>query len=340
MADKKSKTTPQDELGASEEFILPVTPPPQPSNSVRKGDQLDELTSPPSAAGNENGDSGFDINGVFLVGTAPSSSSDTAGDDAPIDDQFVRDDTLLTREDIEESTVPHVGGAKSEGATAPIALVFVLISIIIGLLFYIANKSSNQTVSGSSVIQTSSDADKELISAREEAEAMRQKVAELTTKLRGMESDAGAEQSAAARNIAEMLRQKREADKKVSELQAEVERLSRLVRSPAASEMGRNSAATVLPLPQAEGTLYRVSGLRPGDTLNVRGGPGVQNPIVTQLQNGVRVRVIGPSVSNGPDVWLPCLVAGSVTDPATGLSRPWQQKGWINSMFVEEVLSP
>jgi hypothetical protein len=340
MAEKTSKTTPQDELGASEEFILPVAPPPQPSNSARKEDQFNEPTTPPSSAGNGNGDSGFESNGTPLVGIAPSSASDAAGDDAPIDDQLVVDDTLLPREDIDESTVPHLGGAKSEGATAPMAFVVVLIIMIIGLLFYIANKHSNQTVSDSAVIQTTSDANKELISAREEADAMRQKVAELTTKLRGMESHAGAEQSAAASKIADMLRQKRETDKKVFELQAEVERLNRLVRSPAASEMKHNSAATVQPLPQAEGALYRVSGLRPGDTLNVRGGPGVQNPIVTQLQNGVRVRVIGPSVSNGPDVWLPCLVNGSVTDPATGVSRPWQQKGWINSMFVEEILSP
>lgn len=340
MANKTSKTTPQDKLGASEEFILPVAPPPQPSNSVRKGDQLNEPTTPPSSAGNGNGGSGFDINGTPLVGIAPSSASDTAGDDAPIEDQLALDETLLATEDIDESTVPHVVGAKSERATAPMAFVVVLISMIIGLLFYIANKNGNQTVSPPSIIQTSSDADKDLISAREEADAMRQKVAELTTKLRGMESDTRAEQSAAASKIADMLRQKRETDKKVSELQAEVERLNRLVRSRAAPEMEHNSAATVQPLPQAEGALYRVSGLRPGDTLNVRGGPGIQNPIVTQLQNGVRVRVIGPSVSNGPDVWLPCLVAGSVTDPATGLSRPWQQKGWINSMFIEEVLSP
>lgn len=106
---------------------------------------------------------------------------------------------------------------------------------------------------------------------------------------------------------------------------------------PFTADGGRNRAPSMRPMPEAEGTLYRIAGLSAGDTLNVRGGPGVNHPVVTQLHNGMQVKVVGGHVSNGPDRWLPCLIEGSITDPVTGLSRPWQQNGWINSMFVEDV---
>lgn len=216
-------------------------------------------------------------------------------------------------------------------------IVLVLIIIIVGLLLLIANKDGDKTASLAPVVQASENFEKESISARQEVEVLRKKVTELTNRLRGLNAEADAKQAAVESKLTESVTQKRAADEKMSGLQAEVVRLDQLVRRASAAEEERSSAAEVPTLPHAEETLYWISGLRPGDTLNVRGGPGVHHPVVNQLHEGVRVTATGPPVSNGPDSWLPCLILDTVTDPDTGLSHPREQSGWINSMFVEEI---
>lgn len=52
--------------------------------------------------------------------------------------------------------------------------------------------------------------------------------------------------------------------------------------------------------------VYRVAGIDPADTLNVRAGPGVNYSIVDKVFNGKRgLRITGASVKNGPDDWVP-----------------------------------
>lgn len=64
-----------------------------------------------------------------------------------------------------------------------------------------------------------------------------------------------------------------------------------------------NAAATPAP-PQPQ--TYTVVGLEVGDTLNVRSGPGVKNPIVARLPNSYSgVELSGAAVTNGPTVWVP-----------------------------------
>ncbi|NQX00116.1 hypothetical protein HQ447_05605 [bacterium] len=59
--------------------------------------------------------------------------------------------------------------------------------------------------------------------------------------------------------------------------------------------------------------------------------------VVTALQNGVKVTVTGAAVMNGPDAWLPCIIALNGVDPATGYNRSRDQKCWINSFFIEQI---
>lgn len=88
--------------------------------------------------------------------------------------------------------------------------------------------------------------------------------------------------------------------------------------------------------------LYLVDGLMPGDTLNIRSGPGSTYSIVGRLMNGVRLKVTGPGAKNGIDSWLPCIVTtGSPTPPTSGTISPSEGlpilRGWVNSAFVSEI---
>jgi len=331
-----------DDIDDSEAFFLPLAPPPPPVNSDRWRAAPKAEAAAPSSAVDADGESDFVSNGTSLTRREPSSLSDAGVDSSPVEGQSVAIETPLATEDVVE--VERT--ASPENTAAPIKnsgsapFVLVLCSIIIGLLIFIANKNGDAPAMSAPIVQSSGVTERELISAREEVRSMREKMAELTLDLSRMKNEADAMQSAADSKIEEGVRNSRTSDDKVSALKAEVERLNQLVRSSPAVERKPVRVAEVPMIPQAEGTLYRVSGLYPGDTLNVRSGPSVQNPVVNRLQNGVKVRVIGRSASNGPDTWLPCLITGSEIDSNTGLSIPWQQKGWINSMFVEEVSSP
>ena len=56
-------------------------------------------------------------------------------------------------------------------------------------------------------------------------------------------------------------------------------------------------------LPKAKAT-YRVSGVRAGDFLNMRKGPGVRYSVIQRLQNGVDgITLIGEPVARGSKRW-------------------------------------
>jgi hypothetical protein len=71
---------------------------------------------------------------------------------------------------------------------------------------------------------------------------------------------------------------------------------------------------------------YRVIFVEADDTLNVRSGPGVQNPVVTELApDAAGIRVTGPGEQVDDWLWLPI--------EANGVS------GWVNSLHLTEMVS-
>jgi hypothetical protein len=318
----------RDELGVSEEFILPVAPPPQPCNPVRKGDQLNEPTPPPSSAGDGNDDSDFDINGTPLVGIAPSSASDATGDDAPIEDQSVLDDTLLATEDM----------SNNEPTTSS-PLVAWLICAVVVLLVVIIIQFNQAADSESPPLLSSSGNDSELTDARNEIRAARSEIDQGERKIRDLEQKLLASQNTAGGKVASLLEKNKRLERLGSELSSEAARLKSQLQTATRPTTVSESPPPVqkTPIAQQDGQTYRVAGLRPGDTLNIRSGPGTNYPAITALQNGVRVTVTGAAVMNGPDSWLPCIIALSRVDPTTGSNRSWNQECWINSFFLEQI---
>lgn len=72
--------------------------------------------------------------------------------------------------------------------------------------------------------------------------------------------------------------------------------------------------------PQAK-ALYSVIGIKPGDTLNVRGGPGAHYPVIQRLPPGFSgFAVTGDPVANGPDRWV------RITTPSGD--------GWVNAKYI------
>lgn len=67
---------------------------------------------------------------------------------------------------------------------------------------------------------------------------------------------------------------------------------------------------------------YSVFGVAPGDTLNVRSGPGAQFPIIERLSNGFDgVRVVGPTVVNQTTEWI-----------NIGFG---ERTGWVNKQYLK-----
>lgn len=64
--------------------------------------------------------------------------------------------------------------------------------------------------------------------------------------------------------------------------------------------------------------VWQITGIVPGDTLNVRTGPGMNFPIATKLENGTgNIHVTGDKVMNGKDDWVPVTFQGG-----KGWTRP------------------
>lgn len=73
----------------------------------------------------------------------------------------------------------------------------------------------------------------------------------------------------------------------------------------------------------AEPGIFQVTGVPADDVLNVRGGPGVGNPIVGALCNGDKVRKLGCE-SQGGSTW--CEIE-MLTD--------MRERGWVNASFLK-----
>ncbi len=72
--------------------------------------------------------------------------------------------------------------------------------------------------------------------------------------------------------------------------------------------------------------LYRVAFVRDDDVLNVRSGPGVDNPVVGELAyDAVGVMITGQGQAVGPSLWVP-IQHGGVS-------------GWVNRYYLTEQVS-
>jgi hypothetical protein len=76
-------------------------------------------------------------------------------------------------------------------------------------------------------------------------------------------------------------------------------------RAVAVSSTPAPSKPFIPSLPEAAESFYRVIGVSRGDTLNVRRGPGTDNPVTAKLPNGAEgIRLIGGPVMNGTTEWV------------------------------------
>jgi len=183
----------------------------------------------------------------------------------------------------------------------------------------------------------------ELDEARHLAESRQTRINKLQDMVEQLHALMKSDGAKAQSKLDEMTRRANSEGENASKYIAEIEVLKKQLELAAAPHPTMPlKAATVEPTPPLPtGRPYRINNLSPGDTLNMRGGPGSQHPVVTQLRTGARIIVTGDAVSNGPDLWLPCSVESlSTYDPVNGIYRPVMENGWINSMFAEEIPSP
>jgi hypothetical protein len=220
----------------------------------------------------------------------------------------------------------------------------VVVAVLLVVIF-IQHKSGSER--NPPAIASSSDYEVQLAKARADADFARREKARLAERISGLEEQLETTQNAAARKHASLLEAYNNLSSQRSDLASENYRLkSQLqaatkpdtdseLRIPAEKVPELPSPAQKVPEVQQSGQSYRVVGLRPGDTLNLRSGPGTNYSIITAIPNGVKVTVTGDAVMNGPDAWLPCVLRMSMVDPTTGIKKVLDQKCWINSYFVE-----
>ena len=200
----------------------------------------------------------------------------------------------------------------------------------------IAGGESPQQTSTSPVALPPEESEARVNELQSDNQTMRRQLTEMAAQNKQLKEQTKTLSDSRDKAVSDLGRANNAANKDLSGLRAEVARLEAIVRNSRQPKESTSTASEPHPEPQVVGTVYRVSGLREGDTLNVRSGPGSGFSVVTQLHLGVRVTVTGSAVANGTDWWLPCYLSGKVVDPTTGASKPWTAKGWINSAFLEE----
>lgn len=340
MADKNTKSSRKqapDQIGESDDFVVPVAPPPAPLGHEPGLKRTGGTISEPSSSTNAYGD-------------RASAPSEPRAVSAPAVDEPYSETPSQSPHLISEPPVQ----------SAPWYLVILLVFLVIGLLLVIVNKSNERPRITPPVFSSGID-EIELVSARGEAESMRKKASQMGQRISELEQQQEAERKDAETRVKKLLREKKILEDSSSNSIAEVERLKRQLLSTNPKDPQRpaplqDAPSSMLlpslfepkdpprpaplraePVVSNNSTLYRVTGLIEGDTLNVRTGPGASNPIVIRLYNGVELSVVDAALTNGSDIWLPCLIDKTFTDPSTGLTKSMKLKGWVNSIFVEQV---
>jgi hypothetical protein len=323
MADKKPRISgkPADtQIGESDEFVLPVAPPPAPPPS---------RTTPAATS----------ASGRSSKLPAPENNAPPL----PILRKINEKETLPVHSNTESETDNNYGASSDASApsngekAAPSSLVAWLACAVVILLVVVIIQYNHTSEYIPAPVPSSAEAEGELSKARAEAEGSRREIEQMEANIRGREEHLAASQDAAERKMARLAEENKKLKELNLELSAETSRLKERLQTATRLATGSESPppGQKTPAVQQDGQAYRVTGLRPGDTLNVRSGPGVSNPVVTALHNGARVTVTGASIMNGPDEWLPCTITLNGVDPATGYNRSWDQKCWINSFFIE-----
>ena len=81
-------------------------------------------------------------------------------------------------------------------------------------------------------------------------------------------------------------------------------------------------------LPGTPGGTYAVVLVAPGDVLNIRSGPGVDNPVIGSFAPTVTDIIrTGPATPSGGDVWVQVQVPGG-------------SLGWVDSIYLTEYVPP
>lgn len=81
---------------------------------------------------------------------------------------------------------------------------------------------------------------------------------------------------------------------------------------------------TLLQAAPAPAGLYRVVNVASNDVLNVRAGPGADNPIVGIIPpDGTGIQITGPGTANGTTFWVPI--------------RYMAVEGWVNQSYLELI---
>jgi hypothetical protein len=79
--------------------------------------------------------------------------------------------------------------------------------------------------------------------------------------------------------------------------------------------------------PPPSGDVYAVVDVKMDDVLNMRSGPGVNNPVVSFIPPfGMDVRVTGPGTKVGASVWVPV----QFQDRSRSTAATWRQVGVTN----------
>lgn len=313
-----------DQIGDSDGFVLPVAPPPAPLGHVPGSKRTSEPIPEPSSSSNASGDGvpAASEPRFVLAPAADKPDSDTTDQTAPL---------------ISDST----------GKSAPWSLVILLVCLVIGLLFVIVNRSNEAPEIAPPVSPSGMD-ERELTSARNEVESMRNKAAqieqgnaELKKRIAKLEQQQENESKVAEAKVEKLQREKKALEDSYLNSIAEVDSLKRQLQNAAPQDSPRTATPQTppqeAPVVSIDTNLYRVTGLIEGDTLNVRSGPAASNAIVIRLHNGVEFSVVGAAVANGPDLWLPCVIDNTFPDFSTGQNRSIKQRGWVNSTFAEQV---
>ena len=302
-------------IGDSDDFILPVAPPLSPLGNAPNTKRTGNTAPGPSPSSNEADD----------VPSLPS-------EPPPLPKPIATDSS----EDLKMPAV--LQDSDASGISAPWSLVVILACAVIGLVFVITNRSNDATANETSAAPLSEIDEHELIAAQRESEILKSNTTKMERRISELEQQLVAERLEANAKFTTLLSAKKNSENNGSNLLAEVDRLKRQLQSSALKDPPPAEPRQLEPMDlNYNGTAYRVTGLRPGDTLNVRSGPGVNYSIVTALQNGIKVTGTGAAVMSGSDEWLPCIIAQDNVDPATGYHRSSLQKCWINSYFIERA---
>ena len=333
MPDDTAKTSPQSkslESGWSDDFVLPEGPPPPPPKTARH-------PPPPESPFDTSSETASNTGNSPPTSSKPSLVPDNDEEKAPLTLKF--HDPLEppnSNPELEDSHDAPV--SKTSEQSSSDSLVVGLVCIILVLFFVnvlqFVNTPNNNPKPNEDLLKSN----RELATARQEADVCRQSMAQMQDKISNLEKRPLASQTKMAEDrVASLLKDNKIIERQNTELIAETARLKTQLQNasrPAAVPIP-NPVTQRPPATQQNGQTYRVAGLRPGDTLNARSGPGVNYPSIIELQNGVRVKATGEAVMNDSDAWMPCLVVTIKIDPATGYEQLVRLKCWINSFFIE-----